>query len=396
MSHVLILGGDGYLGWPTAMYFSARGYEVTVVDNYFRRHVSDELDIGTLYPVPTLVQRASIWHQKTGYEIKVVIGDLSDPELMRSLFTGKDLNYQWAIAKNFTAPPHTVVHYAEQPSAPYSLMNYKTANFTLSNNLLVTNNLMFAIKDLSPDTHVIKLGTMGEYGTPNIDIEEGWLDITHKGRSDRFLFPRQGGSIYHTSKVMDTDLLWFGCRIWDLKVTDLMQGPVYGIETEESDIDERLKTRFGYDELFGTIVNRFITQAVIDYPLTVYGGGEQTRGYLNIKDALQCIHVAEQNQAKPGELNIYNQIMETFTVNQLAELTQQVGQELGYDVKINSIQNPRIEKEEHYYNPSYQGLMELGVKPHYLTKDSMKEIFKIVSQYKSKIRKDVVFTGVKW
>jgi UDP-sulfoquinovose synthase len=396
MSHLLILGGDGYLGWPTAMYFSARGYEVTVVDNYFRRHVSDELDIGTLYPVPTLVQRANSWHQKTGYEIKVVIGDLTDPELMRSLFTGQDLNYQSAIAKKFTSPPQTVVHYAEQPSAPYSLMNYKTANFTLSNNLLVTNNLMFAIKDLSPDTHIIKLGTMGEYGTPNIDIEEGWIDITHKGRSDKFLFPRQGGSIYHTSKVMDTDLLWFGCRIWNLKVTDLMQGPVYGIETEESDMDERLKTRFAYDELFGTIVNRFITQAIIDYPLTVYGTGEQTRGYLNIKDTLQCIHVAEKNQAKAGSLNIYNQIMETFTVNQLAELTQQAGQELGYDVKMNNIQNPRIEKEDHYYNPSYQGLIELGVKPHYLTKDSMKEMFKIVSHYKSKIRKDVIFRGVKW
>ena len=396
MSHLLILGGDGYLGWPTAMYFSARGYEVTVVDNYFRRHVSDELDIGTLYPVPTLVQRANIWHQKTGYEIKVVIGDLTDPELMRSLFTGQDLNYQWAIEKKFISPPQTVVHYAEQPSAPYSLMDYKTANFTLSNNLLVTNNLMFAIKDLSPDTHIIKLGTMGEYGTPNIDIEEGWIDISHKGRSDKFLFPRQGGSIYHTSKVMDTDLLWFGCRIWNLKVTDLMQGPVYGVETEETIIDERLKTRFSYDELFGTIVNRFITQAVIDYPLTVYGAGEQTRGYLNIKDTLQCIHVAEKNQAKPGNLNIYNQIMETFTVNQLAELTQHAGKELGYDVKINRIQNPRIEKEDHYYNPSYQGLIELGVKPHYLTKDSMKEMIKTVSHYKLKIRNDVVFKGVKW
>jgi UDP-sulfoquinovose synthase len=396
MSHVLILGGDGYLGWPTAMYFSARGYQVTVVDNYFRRHICDEINIGMLYPIPTLVERARIWHEKTGYEIKVIIGDLSNPELMRSLFTGKGLNYQWSINTKFTGSPETVVHYAEQPSAPYSLMNYKTANFTLSNNLLVTNNLMFAVKDLSPETHIIKLGTMGEYGTPNIDIEEGWLDIKHKGREDRFLFPRQAGSIYHTSKIMDTDLMWFGCRTWGLKVTDLMQGPVYGIETEESIIDERLRTIFNYDELFGTVINRFIIQTVIDYPLTVYGKGGQTRGYLNIKDTLQCVHMAEKNPANKGSLNIYNQIMETFTVNDLAILIQKAGKGLGYDVKIKNIGNPRVEQEEHYYNPSYQGLINLGVKPNYLTKENIQKMIKIVSQYKNSIKQDVIFKGVSW
>jgi UDP-sulfoquinovose synthase len=396
MSHVLILGGDGYLGWPTAMHFSARGYKVTVVDNYFRRHICDKLNIGMLYPIPTLVERVKIWHEKTGYEIKVIIADLTDPELMRSLFTGKNLNYQWSIDGKFSGPPETVVHYAEQPSAPYSLMNYKTANFTLSNNLIITNNLIFAVKDLSRNTHIIKLGTMGEYGTPNIDIEEGWIDIRHKGREDRFLFPRQAGSIYHTSKIMGTDLMWFGCRMWDLKVTDLMQGPVYGVETEESKIDSRLKTLFNYDELFGTIINRFIAQTVIDYPLTVYGKGGQTRGYLNIKDTLQCVHMAEKNPAKLGELNIYNQIMETFTVNQLAELTQQAGQELGYDVKIKNMENPRIELEEHYYNPNYQGMLELGVKPHFLTKDSMKEMLEVAIKYKDQIKEDVIFRGVKW
>lgn len=396
MSHVLILGGDGYLGWPTAMYFSARGYEVTVVDNYFRRHVCDQINVGMLYPIPTLVERAKIWQEKTSHEIKVVIGDLTDPELTRSLFTGNNLSYQWSINNRFTGTPETVVHFAEQPSAPYSLMNYKTANFTISNNLLVTNNLMFAVKDLSPQTHIIKLGTMGEYGTPNIDIEEGWLKIKHKGREDKFLYPRQAGSLYHTSKIMDTDLMWFGVRMWNLKVTDLMQGPVYGIETEESTIDSRLKTIFNYDELFGTIINRFITQAIVGYPLTVYGKGGQTRGYLNIKDTLQCVHMSEQHPAKAGELNIYNQIMETFTVNQLAELTQEVGKELGYDVNIKNIENPRVEQEEHYYNPTYQGLTDLGVKPNYLTKESMKEMFGIVAGFKEQIKQDVIFQGVKW
>ncbi len=393
--HLLILGGDGYLGWPTAMYFSQRGYEVTVVDNYFRRNSCIELDVGMLYALPSLIERAKIWYEHTGKEIKVVIGDLTDAELMRSLFTGR-VEYSWAVDIKFTGIPETVVHYAEQPSAPYSLFNYKYANITIANNLLVTNNLMFAVRDFSRGTHVIKLGTMGEYGTPNIDIEEGWLEVKHKGRKDRFLFPRQASSLYHTTKIMDTDLMWFGVRMWDLCVTDLMQGPVYGIETEESRIDDRLKTIFNYDEIFGTIINRFIVQAVADYPLTVYGSGGQTRGYLNIKDTLQCVLLSEKNPAAKGELRIFNQIMETFSVIELAEMTRRVGRNLGFGVQINHLENPRKEAEEHYYNPTYQGLQDLGVKPHCLTDEVMERMFAVVGRHKDNIRKDVIFRGVKW
>lgn len=395
MSHILILGGDGYLGWPTAMYFSQRGYEVTVADNYFRRNACTELDTGMLYPVPTLVERARLWHEKTGKEIKVVIADLADPEAMRRLFDGR-LSYQWAQDHHYTGIPDTVIHYAEQPSAPYSLIDYHYADITLINNLRVTNNLLWAIRDFARDTQIIKLGTMGEYGTPNIDIEEGWLEIEHKGRKDNFLFPRQASSLYHTTKIMDTDLMWFGVRMWNLKVTDLMQGPVYGIETEESVIDDQLKTIFNYDEIFGTIVNRFVTQAVVGYPLTVYGGGGQTRGYLNIKDTLQCVHAAEQNPAKTGELRIFNQIMETFSVNQLAELTKKVGNQRGHKVEIKALPNPRKEAEEHYYNPTYQGLQNIGVKSHYLTEEVMNRLFEVVEQYRNNIRKDVIFKGIKW
>lgn len=395
MSNILILGGDGYLGWPTAMYFSSRGYDVTVVDNYFRRNACTELDTGMLYPVPTLVERAKIWHEQTGKEIKVVIADLAHPELMRGLFEGR-VNYAWPENAKYTGIPETVVHYAEQPSAPYSLLDYAHADITLINNLRVTNNLLWAIRDFARDTHIIKLGTMGEYGTPNIDIEEGWLEVEHKGRKDTFLFPRQASSLYHTTKIMDTDLMWFGVRMWDLKVTDLMQGPVYGVETDEAEIDERLKTIFNYDEIFGTIVNRFVTQAVVGYPLTVYGGGGQTRGYLNIKDTLQCVHMSEQTPAKKGELRIFNQIMETFSVNELAELTQKVGNARGHHVKIKSVANPRKEAEEHYYNPTYQGLQDIGVKPHYLTEDVMDRIFEVVERYQDNIRKDVIFKGIKW
>ena len=395
MAHILILGGDGYLGWPTAMYFSSRGYEVTVVDNYFRRNACNELDVGMLYPVPTLIERTRIWYEHTGKEIKVVVGDLTDPEIMRSLFKG-GIEYSWAVEKKFSGVPETVIHYAEQPSAPYSLINYKYANITIYNNLLVTNNLMFALRDFSRDTHVIHIGTMGEYGTPNIDIEEGWLEIEHKGKKDKFLFPRQASSLYHTTKIMDTDLMWFSVRMWDLRITDLMQGPVYGMVTEDSVVDDRLRTIFNYDEIFGTIVNRFIVQAIVDYPLTVYGKGGQTRGYLNINDTLQCVHMSEKTPAQKGELRIYNQIMETFSVNELAEMTQRVGQKLGYNVLIKNIENPRREAEEHYYNPTYQGLLELGVKPHYLTDEVMTEMFRVVEQYKGNIREDVIFRGIKW
>ena len=393
--NILILGGDGYLGWPTAMFFSNRGHDVTVVDNYFRRNACTELDVGMLYSVPNLQERARIWHEQTGHEIKVSIGDLTDPEVMRGFFNGQ-VQYSWAVNHQFAGIPDTVVHYAEQPSAPYSLINYRYANITISNNLLVTNNLIFALRDFSRDTHLVHIGTMGEYGTPNIDIEEGWLEIEHKGRKDRFLFPRQASSLYHTTKIMDTDLMWFGVRMWNLRITDLMQGPVYGMDTEESILDSRLRTIFNYDEIFGTVVNRFITQAIVGYPLTVYGKGGQTRGYLNIKDTLQCVDKSVQTPAKSAELRIFNQIMETFSVFELAELTCKVGRKLGYDVKIKSIENPRKESEDHYYNPTYQGLIDIGVEPHFLTEEVMEGMFQVVEQHKENIRNDVIFRGVKW
>lgn len=395
MSHVLILGGDGYLGWPTAMYFSIRGHEVTVVDNYFRRNACKELDTGMLYPVPNLLERAKIWHEKTGKEIKVVIGDLTEPEVARGLFNG-NIKYDWSLNNKFMGIPEIVIHYAEQPSAPYSLINYKYADITLVNNLRVTNNLMWALRDYSRDTHIIKLGTMGEYGTPNIDIEEGWIEIEHKKRKDKFLFPRQAGSLYHTTKIMDTDLFWFGVRMWNLRVTDLMQGPVYGIETEETTIDKNLNTIFNYDEIFGTIINRFITQAVAGHPLTVYGKGGQTRGYLNIKDTLQCVYKSALLPAKSGELRIFNQIMETFSVNELAKKIHRIGIERQHKVEIDHIDNPRIESEDHYYNPVYQGLVDIGVEPHYLTDEVVNSIFKIVEHHSKNIRKDVIFRGIKW
>ena len=379
---VIILGADGYLGWPTSMYFSARGHEVLGIDNYFRRNAATELDCEPLLHAPNLLQRAKIWKEQSGKHVEVHVGDITDYDFLLNLF------------RQFR--PDVVVHYAEQPSAPYSMISRNAAAFTIKNNLMTTLNIAYAVKEVNPACHIVKLGTMGEYGTPNIDIEEGWLDIEHKGRKDRFLFPRQAGSVYHTSKIHDTDLLWFFVRTWGLRVTDLMQGPVYGLSTDETDKDPRLMPHFHYDEVFGTVLNRFLAQAVIGHPLTVYGKGGQTRGYLNIRDTMQCVYLAAASPAQAGELKVYNQVTETFAVNELAERVRTAGKTLGYDVQVNHMENPRTEKEEHYYNPKYTGLLELGLKPHLLTDEVLRDMLKLVDRYRDRINRDAIVKGIKW
>ncbi len=379
---VLILGGDGYLGWPTAMAFSYKGHQVFVVDNYLRRSLCRDLDVEPLFSTPNLLSRIRIWKEITGKEIQVEIGDCCEYRFLIDIF------------RKFQ--PEVVVHYAEQPSAPYSMLNYEAARLTLSNNLLSTLNIIWAVREIVPECHIIKLGTMGEYGTPDIDIEEGWIEIEHKGKRDRFLFPRQASSLYHTTKIQDTDLLWFYVRTWNLRVTDLMQGPVYGLSTPETELDERLSTFFNYDELFGTVVNRFIVQAVAGYPLTVYGKGGQTRGYLNIRDTIACVELAMLNPAEFGELRIFNQITETFSVNELAGRVRRVGLDRGHEVEIRSVENPRIELEEHYYNPAYTGLKELGLKPHLMTDEVLHGMFEKVERHAAGIHKHKIFRRVKW
>lgn len=376
---ILIAGGDGYLGWPTAMQLSALGHEVAVADNYLRREMAIKEDMAPLYPVPNLNERINLWKEKTGKDIIPYIGDLTDWDFVSRMFNEFE--------------PETVIHYAEQPSAPYSMLNRNAAFLTLNNNLNVTANIIFAVKEFTNNAHIIKLGTMGEYGTPDIDIEEGWIDIEHKGRKDRFLYPRQAGSLYHTTKIMDTDLLWYYVRMWDLCVTDLMQGPVYGIYTDENQDDQCLLPFFSYDELFGTVLNRFVVQAVKGYPLTVYGKGGQTRGYLNIKDTLNCVRLSLENPAEPKELRIFNQFTETFSVNALADKVKSAARTLGLSVEINNLENPRKEMEEHYYNPSHTGLLDLGLEPHYLTQEVLTEMMAFVMKFKDNIAEYRIFRG---
>lgn len=379
---VLILGGDGYLGWPTAMAFAAKGHEVHVIDNYLRRTVAQQTQSEALMPNPNLNDRAAIFRSLSDTDIKVQIGDCTDYRTVESLF----LDIQ----------PEAVIHYAEQPSAPYSMIGYDQAQLTLNNNLNATFNLIWAVMEHAPDCHIIKLGTMGEYGTPNIDIEEGWLEIDHNGRKDKFLFPRAAGSLYHTTKVLDTDLLWFYVRTFGLRVTDLMQGPVYGLSTDESDMDSRLLPNFHYDDIFGTVVNRFLVQAVAGVPLTVYGKGGQVRGYLNLRDTLQCVELAMVNPADKGELRILNQFTETFSVNDLAHRVQRVGNQMGLNVAVKSIDNPRKENEEHYYNPAHSGLLELGLQPNYMTDEIVATMMEQILVYKDQIDTQKILPRVRW
>jgi UDP-sulfoquinovose synthase len=378
----LILGGDGYLGWPTAMYLSKRGHEVMVVDNYLHRQLAAECNAPALYSVPDLPERCKLWQATNGIEIRHAIGDVQDYDFLST------------ITREFL--PDTIIHYAEQRSAPFSMKGYQEAKLTLINNLSTTFNLIWVVMRDAPNAHIIKLGTMGEYGTPNIDIEEGWIDIEHKGRKEHFLYPRQGSSLYHTTKIHDTDLLWFYVRMAGLRVTDLMQGPVYGLLTEEIGNNFDLLPFFDYDDIFGTVVNRFVVQAVAGIPLTVYGKGGQTRGFLNILDTLQSIGLVVENPAKPGEMRILNQFTEQFSITEIAKMVQEASASWGIKTEISHLENPRKELEEHYYNASREGLSKLGLKPNFLTKEVLQQMIAVVQKYKDKIDTRSIMPRVRW
>jgi UDP-sulfoquinovose synthase len=389
---VLILGGDGYLGWPTAMHLSKKGYDVAIVDNYFRRNACRELNREPLIPPLNLHERVGEWRRISGKNIELAIGDITNYPFLKACFSGEAFGGHDDKAKY----PDAVIHYAEQPSGPYSMMDYEKSSFTITNNLLSTLNLIHAIKEYKPDCHIVKLGTMGVYGTPNIDIEEGYIEIEKGGRKHTCLFPKSPGSLYHLTKVQDGDMLHFYCKAWGIRVTDLNQGPVYGMFTDETQTNESLATIFNYDDIFGTVLNRFIVQAVCGLPLTVYGKGGQVRGYLNIKDTLQCVELTLRTAASSGEYRVLNQFTQTFSVNDLAQKVQESGKRLGLDVKIKAITNPRVEAEDHYYNPKHTGLLELGLKPNLLSGDVLDEMIGFVQKYKNSVNQQCIMPQVKW
>jgi UDP-sulfoquinovose synthase len=380
---ILILGGDGYLGWPTAMYLSKKGYEVAVVDNMIKHFWEAEVGTASLNPNIPLHKRISRWKDITGNNIKKYIVDIAE-----------NPGYVYKIFDEFK--PDVIVHYAEQPSAPFSMIDRAKCISTQQNNINGTLNILFAIQHTNPDIHIIKLGTMGEYGTPNIDIEEGWLEIEHNGRKDRMMYPKKPHSFYHLSKVHDSNNLEFACRVWGARVTDLNQGAVYGVHTDETKLHPDLYTSFHYDSIFGTVLNRFCIQAIASHPLTVYGKGSQTRGFLNIKDTLKCVELAIENPAEKGEFRVFNQFTEQFSINELAQKVKSVVENKGSTCDIEHIKNPRVEEEDHYYNAKNSLLPELGLNPEYLDNSVIEEILEFGKLFQNRIDNTLILPKVQW
>ncbi len=379
---VLVIGGDGYCGWATALYLSNRGYEVGILDSLVRRHWDNELGVETLTPIALIQQRLQRWQDLTGKSIDLFIGDIT--------------NYEFLNKTLHQFQPNALVHFGEQRSAPFSMIDREHAVLTQVNNVVGTLNLLYAMREDFPDCHLVKLGTMGEYGTPNIDIEEGYITIEHNGRKDTLPYPKQPGSMYHLSKVHDSHNIHFACRIWGLRATDLNQGVVYGVLTEETGMDELLINRLDYDGVFGTALNRFCIQAAIAHPLTVYGKGGQTRGFLDIRDTVRCVELAIANPAEAGEFRVFNQFTEQFTVGDLALMVKKAGNAMGLKVEINHLDNPRVEKEEHYFNAKNTKLLDLGLQPHLLSDSLLDSLLNFAIKYQKRVDHKQILPKVSW
>ena len=380
---ILILGGDGYLGWPTSMHLANEGHEVYSIDNLSKRKIASEHGVEPLNIIKPFNERVKIWNKNQKNKIKHMISDL--------------LNYKvlCEILKEFK--PETIIHYAEQPSAPYSMASREKAVFTQHNNVIGNLNLLFAMKKYCPDSHLVKLGTMGEYGTPNIDIEEGWLNIEHNGRKEKVLYPKKPGSFYHLSKVHDSANIEFACRIWGLRCTDLNQGFVYGISTKEIDLDyDNLSTAFHYDSIFGTIINRFITQLATERDMTVYGKGNQKRAFLNIIDTINCVKIASNNPPKGGEFRVFNQFSEFCSLNEISKRIESYATANKIKSKISHIKNPRIEDEDHYYNPKNTSLISLGLKPIIMDNEQIDKIYKVIKKNQERVNLDTLSPDINW
>ena len=376
---IMILGADGYLGWPTSVDLSLKNHDLLLIDNFTKKKLLNQYNRYPLVKNKSINSRIKTLNNK---KIKFKNIDCMDYSSISKIF------------KKFM--PDAVIHFAELPSAPYSMFGHQEGWRTIENNLKSTFNLISCIKDFNPSCHIIKLGTMGEYGTPNIDIEEGWLDVSYKKRKQKFLYPRQASSLYHTSKIMDTDLLWFYVRLYGLRVTDLMQGPVYGLKANDKINEEGLYPEFTYDDLFGTVLNRFIVQAVAGIPLTVYGTGKQIRGYINLIDTVRCINIALKNPAKKGSLEIYNQFTEQFSVNELATKVKNALKKININVAVKKIKNPRIESEKHYYNATNLKMKKLGLKPSLLTDEVIIDMAMFIKKYMKNINKEIIQPKKSW
>jgi len=381
---VFIAGIDGYLGWSLAQHLAARGHEVGGADAYFRRKWVAEMGSQSATPIVEMPERLRVFRQKWGEAPYYKEGDLTNWEFVKGMF------------EEFR--PEAVVHLGECPSAPYSMIDVQHATWVQVNNITSTFNFLYAIRDVVPEAHLVKLGTMGEYGTPKVDIPEGFFEVEFRGRKDLLPFPRQAGSWYHWSKVHGSNNIMFACRIWGLRSTDVMQGVVYGTRIDAMGDDERLLTRLDFDQSFGTAINRFCCQAVIGEPMTPFGVGHQKRGFLPLRDSMQCLTLAIENPPQAGEYRVFNQFEECYSVYDLAEKVQRVAGELGMDTIIRPLENPRKELEEHYYHPDHQHLLNLGYQPTHDMEAELRIMLGDLSKYRSRIEvvKEVLIPDIRW
>ncbi len=381
---VFIAGVDGYLGWPLSIYLKKRGHEVAGADKYYRRDWVQEMGSQSATPIRKMTERLVAFRESFGRNLQFYKGDLTDHNFVENIF------------KSFR--PEAIVHLGEMPSAPYSMMDVKHATWTQTNNIVGTLNILYAMRDICPKSHLVKLGTMGEYGTPNLDIPEGFFEIEYRGRKDRLPFPRQAGSWYHQSKVHDSHNVMFACKIWGLGSTDIMQGVVFGTRIDEMVDDERLLTRLDFDQSFGTSINRFCCQAVIGEPISPYGKGHQKRGFLPLRDSMQCLTIAVENPPKDGEYRVFNQFDEVYDITELAQKVKKVGKSVGLNVEVKNLENPRREMEEHYYNPDHQHLLDLGYEPTHDVEQEIKIMLQDLIKYKDRIeaRKEALIPDIRW
>jgi UDP-sulfoquinovose synthase len=381
---VFIAGIDGYLGWALAQYLAARGHQIAGNDVFLRRKWVEEVGSISAVPISSIEERLAAFRERYGKDILFKTGDLLDYTFLKSFLA----EFQ----------PDAIVHLAEMPSAPYSMIDQAHAAFTQQNNVIGSLNLLWAIKEVCPNAHLVKLGTMGEYGTPNIDIPEGFFEVEYRGRRDFLPFPRQANSFYHWSKVHDSNNTMFACRVWGLRATDIMQGVVFGTRIDEMGDDPRLRSRLDFDQCFGTAINRFCCQAVIGHPLTLYGAGGQTRGFLPLRDSMQCLTITIENPPSAGEYRVFNQFEECYTLEALAYMVQEVGDSIGLSVEIHHYDNPRKELEKHYFNPDRNHLINLGYNPTHDVQAEMRIMLNDLIAYKDIIaqKADILIPDIRW
>ena len=382
---VLVLGADGYIGFPLCMRLANIGYNVVGVDNFLRRKLVAEVGADSATPIGSMSERLEWFERSFQKKIHFEYGDLRDYDFVDYIFT----KYR----------PEAVVHLGEQASAPYSMIDVNHAVFTQTNNLVGTLNILYAMNKRVPDCHLVKMGSMGEYGFPNIDIPEGPLEVKYKGRKDTLPFPKRAFTDwYYWSKVHDSNNIMLACQIWGLRATDIMQGIVYGTRTEET-LDNHLLTRFDVDAVFGTVFNRFCAQAVLGCKLTTYGKGGQKIPVIALRSTVQCLVLMIQNPAEKGEYRVVHQLDEVCRVSEIAERIKKIANNSGLGTEIASIENPRAEDEqEHYYNPVHGKLYQLGFQATHSFEEEVRVTLADLFSYKSRLiaTKEYLMPKVYW